>query len=376
MQQEDLKGNVKFCRQIKEGNLSSEIWYDTLGRVIKKKVFSYYDNYLSMFIKKSYKNKTCITHLEMYNKERKLLEKHKIITDEFDNVIYRIIKDVNDKIVAEVNRSFDEKGKLKELKTLVCLINYDYDKYGNLLKSIKYDKENNLIETEINTYNVKNKKASWKHYDSNGLLVGYKYYKYSNDKIVQKIRFYKPGNNTDLSARNYIEILKDFKGISNQIDAFKTDINSKEVENHLSIDFFDSATFYKYDTNENLVRKSTYVYQPYFKEGTLNDKYVNGYKYDENNQLIYKSEFEQMTERDLFEEYHYSPNDLQTEKEDKAFDKKGNITYCKNSYSETSYEYKYYGYKSLHLTPCIVNCLLLAYLRKFLRNFHGFINVY
>ena len=135
------------------------------------------------------------------------------------------------------------------------------------------------------------------------------------------------------------------------MDDFKYDINSNEIDINLSIDFFDSATYYKYDIRGNLIYKGTYVYQPYFEENTLNDRYVKEYKYDENDLLIYKSEFEQMTERDLFEEYHFNPNDNQVEKEDKVFDKKGNIVYHKNSYSETLYEYEYYdGYKSQHLT--------------------------
>jgi hypothetical protein len=135
------------------------------------------------------------------------------------------------------------------------------------------------------------------------------------------------------------------------MDAFKYDINSKKVDIELNIDFLDSVTYYKYDTRGNLISESTYIYQPYFEENTLNDRYVNTYKYDENNQLIYKSEFEQMTERDLFEEYHYNPNDNQVEKEDKLYDKKRNVIFEKTSYSETLYEYEYYdGYKSQHLT--------------------------
>lgn len=347
---EELKGDIKFCRELKEGKLSSEIWFDTFGRLIKQKSFSYYDNLISSEIKKSYENNNCTTYINKY-KKGKLFEKDKFITDEFGNVTYRLVKNAEDKIVIEAHRVFNEKGKIKEVNTLIYLIKYDYDKYDNLLQSRKYDKENNLLETELYTYNSDGRKISYKYYNSKGLLIAYKYYIYNNNKIIKKIRLHNPSNVKQSPKIDYEKILEKFNEVLTHMDAFKYDINSKKIDIELNIDFLDSVTYYRYDSRGNLIYEGTYIYQPYFEENTLNDRYVNTYKYDENNQLIYKSEFEQMTERDLHEEYHYNPNDNQVEKEDKLYDKKGNVVFEKTSYSETLYEYEYYdGYKSQHLT--------------------------
>lgn len=199
--------------------------------------------------------------------------------DRTGNKIESLIYNHKDSLLSHTKSTFNNFNKQteliilnsKEAKNQPIKVNYQYDNFGNSIKTSTFYQDKSKTEW-LTDYDSIGNETEWRVYDRQGVLERKDVYYYTYDK-----------NNNIVEEKNYSS--NDFVG-SYVVTKYDTSGNEIEYYEYVNDSIFEKDV-YHYNSMNDRIKASNYN-----KEGVLTTEWTYEYKYDAFDNLIIKMSHE------------------------------------------------------------------------------------
>ncbi|MEO1515379.1 MAG: hypothetical protein AAFV95_10210 [Bacteroidota bacterium] len=321
---EDIKGNPKVHKTIKNNLLDEILHFNEAGMVSKTEYFR--EGIPSSSIEEEAKDGMIFRKIIEYDPRGKIKRRADVILDSNFKTIKATIFDGEGKVIQRTKNTVNEDNKVTEAIVGDMTYRYAYDSKGNQLSKVKLNEEGGIEKTQVSTYDERGNEIAWKKFDKKGKLVRYHLYQYNaEDKLIRKTKFERPemiypSTHQKSDFLEYYEMMK----------AFAYDVNGQETASDPTIRYLDIDTIYEYDQFGNTSLMEEYQYREDFSNRFLT-LWVGEYEeYNEKNLIVKERSEETHTDWDWGAERTYTYD----------FDDTGKVI-CKKMGNGSTTDYQY-----------------------------------